>query len=263
MKYTKLVEVAHSEIASYGCIDSANSQAMIEAIESQAKRIVELEAQRNKDAELIESQALRLGRDAQPAQSVPDGLIVAVRQAEQLNAKSDKLNHDAVLGRAVRPFIAQLLTAAPKPVQQPDSKPVCNHCLQIRHKDCEEWLANLPDGIFATDTWTIARIVWNAALSSKPSEIFAEFYVEVNGLIGTTSVPIKKTRINDDNSITVSLDYWPESKPSAQVPEAVIKRIAEYAVNRGYPLDKLMDEAEKDIAAMLNQFSQENKSQEE
>ena len=87
MNYTKLVEVAHSEIASYGCIDSANSQAMIEAIESQAKRIAELEAQ--------------------PAQSVLEMIRHEFNSRGLLNTVADR---DDLIMR-----VREILATAPKP----------------------------------------------------------------------------------------------------------------------------------------------------
>ena len=94
------------------------------------------------------------------------------------------------------------------PAQQPDSKPACNHCLQIRNKDCEEWLANLPDGIFATDTWTIARIVWNAALSSKPSaQVHGDRFAGGGKPIsdGFALVPVRPTTAMLDVAVSFAL----------------------------------------------------------
>lgn len=42
-------------------------------------------------------------------------------------------------------------------------------------------------------------------------KIHAEFYTESGGIYGTTNAPIKSVSMNDDGSLTVRLDYWPES----------------------------------------------------
>lgn len=41
-------------------------------------------------------------------------------------------------------------------------------------------------------------------------KVHAEFRCEdEHGVVGTTSIPVHSVRWNDDDSITVTLDYWP------------------------------------------------------
>ncbi len=53
----------------------------------------------------------------------------------------------------------------------------------------------------------------------KPEEampvITARFHVEHNGVIGSTDAPVKRVEKNDDGSLTVVIDYWPQPQDSA------------------------------------------------
>lgn len=120
MDYTKLVEEILSERwfePSIGTNVVRRSAA--DTVEQQAKRIAELEAQLSDAKSLLRAQGRELGEQdvllAQPAQSVPDGLIDALKRAQELSQKSAKIDHEKLLGRTIKPFVTQLLTAAPKP----------------------------------------------------------------------------------------------------------------------------------------------------
>lgn len=49
-------------------------------------------------------------------------------------------------------------------------------------------------------------------------KVAASFYTEDAELIGTTGAPIKKVEIEDDGSIHVFIDHWPQAEPLSDEP---------------------------------------------
>jgi hypothetical protein len=74
------------------------------------------------------------------------------------------------------------------------------------------------DGKARIDASVLRRMLAIIDAHPAPAEpkVAASFYTEDAELIGTTSAPIKKVEVEDDGSIHVFIDHWPQAEMDAE-----------------------------------------------
>lgn len=95
-------------------------------------------------------------------------------------------------------------------------------------------------------------------MSETLPKIQAQFRVECEGgIVGTTEAPIYSSNLEDDGSITVTIDHWPERKPAdfldTPLPEPL--RVGHVVFGKGVKLRTLVHRMETLYNMMAQKYT--------